>query len=415
MNDYIDIKSREKELGTNSDVINIFHNVIQEDFFNDPSHILPVDSSILCFEKIKRNKLTRKGNKKLNWKDILDIYDIEYQNYLKSTSSRKNIRSINRFLFGTKSVILTHAVEFENNNPKYSYSLYHKESNENSNYIEASFEYYNNFKKAFDTKLNEKRYTHIIIGSTGWNNNQSESLKCYSKWIKELKDQNSDDFNPYFIGVTWPSYWKLFNADITSKIDYFNKANDADELGMLNLNYFLWKVIMSCVNQCNHDVKVILIGHSFGGRILSRAIHSRLFFKELNNSELKNLKIDRFFIFQGAFNINRYLPIKKGESGIYAIDSPVDLTIATSSLYDQAVPLAFWTSHIGSKKTLKKFNSKSEYSYGKFDLLYGDSFGKISGDLGTKSHKIVISDEYIRNHNDVFGSKAATLMSQFWI
>ena len=84
-------------------------------------------------------------------------------------------------------------------------------------------------------------YSHIIFMSTGWNNDQYESLEFYSEWNEKLinlGNKKGDKIRPFIIGISWASSWP------TPLMDVFNKANDADELAITHINYFLWQGLM---------------------------------------------------------------------------------------------------------------------------------------------------------------------------
>ena len=104
----------------------------------------------------------------------------------------------------------------------------------------------------------QRPYTHLIIASMGWNNDQVESIQHYNALIGNLiasaHRAGDNRFRPLLHGLTWPSVW----GDALPKpfwviqylfhfISYFDKANDADAIGMTFANWL--------VNDLGADVK----------------------------------------------------------------------------------------------------------------------------------------------------------------
>lgn len=49
--------------------------------------------------------------------------------------------------------------------------------------------------------------THVIFASTGWNNDQFNSIRAYDDWLRETKTVADAPFRPLLVGITWPSVW----------------------------------------------------------------------------------------------------------------------------------------------------------------------------------------------------------------
>jgi len=154
----------------------------------------------------------------------------------------------------------------------------------------------------------------------GWNNDQVESIQRYNKIIKNLKESakhHNQDFKPLVIGLSWPSVWGNSTVPVWRQLlhlfSYGNKANDADEIGYTYGNYIINKIIprlkiKSRVNE--QPAKVILIGHSMGVRLLTRALFSSHILKDEESSPSG---VDYVFGLEGAFSINRFVE----GSGLY--------------------------------------------------------------------------------------------------
>ena len=172
----------------------------------------------------------------------------------------------------------------------------------------------------------KRPYSHIVIFSMGWNNNQQESIYRYNTILDNVKNvaekNNNNDFRPLVIGFTWPSVWfgienswlKKNTAFISS---YFTKQDDADEIGFTIANWVVHNVVLKakdevkeyCKDNGKRDLspEVITIGHSMGARILSRAIFSRDYIKYETPNRPPQSYVKLFIGLQGAFSANRFI------------------------------------------------------------------------------------------------------------
>ncbi len=338
---------REKFFGTDGENLSIFHRVAEQDGglgLKFPGYLIGIEKS--C----KKNIGWRKEYEKLN--------DEKFHG---NDTYRKNIQNI---LDDSKRSFITHIVEYRMDSHK--------------GYIKEDF-FYNAYDKCFDPKnayvkgfvsLDELRnrifsdetpYTHIFLYSMGWNTDQQESLRDYnsllSLMIKEYK--GSGNFKPLFIGISWPSEWRSkFLGGFISSMSYPVKADDADEVGVLWVNRILWNILVPLKKERN--IPLILIGHSFGARIVTRAVFScglfdtsKITTKPTEPSQKNDYAIDLVIGLQGAFSINRFIPGEGEEGSPYSAFYPekyANKFIFTWSKYDFANPVAhFFTgaSHVG--------------------------------------------------------------------
>ncbi len=247
-------------------------------------------------------------------------------------------------------------------NPGIFYNAYQDYENPFLDY-ELGYFQLERLKEDLENRLNaakqETSYSHIIVMSMGWNNDQHESIWRYNKMINELKQAASGntDFKPLIIGFTWPSVWfgiedSWFKRRVIGFLfSYFNKTNDADEIGYTIASWVINNIVLGSKEK--HNLKVVLIGHSLGARILSRATFSDdHIIKRENSSE-----VDLFIGLQGAFSANRFVTKKGWEGYPYAefYNRSTSFTL-TSSQHDKANPFArFFTGakHVGGKYGLK--------------------------------------------------------------
>lgn len=166
-------------------------------------------------------------------------------------------------------------------------------------------------------------YSHLVVASMGWDNDQVESVRRYNAMIGNLmraaRDDGKTDFNPLLVGFTWPSVWgsdTVFDSvQLLRKLgSYGNKSDDADEIGYTIAN----KVLNDIVLEMRRDygtggeraarasgLKVIVIGHSMGARLVTRAVFSRPLLKE--PKARPDQHVDLVLGLQGAYSVNRFV------------------------------------------------------------------------------------------------------------
>lgn len=190
-----------------------------------------------------------------------------------------------------------------------------------------------------------------------------ELLEIMYPEIPKKKDYlERNPFQPLFVGISWPSerrfssvWW--FIGDLRSSLSYISKAKDADEIGVLWAERVLWDVLVP-IKKKNKDIPLILMGHSLGARIITRAVFSRgIFDPKQTNAPQKDGKdgydIDLVIGLEGAFSINRFISGKGKEGSPYSNfnkNKYVKKFIFTWSEHDWANPLAYWFTgeeHIG--------------------------------------------------------------------
>ena len=303
---------------------------------------------------------------------------------------------------------------------------------------------------AIKAKLAQARpaYTHILIASMGWNNDQVESVRRYNALLGNVIAQarlhgkpEGKKFNPLVIGLTWPSVWggdSFFNTIniVAHLVSYPNKANDADEIGYTIANYLVNSIIYRL--KSDSKLKVVLIGHSLGARILSRAMFSAHLLKECPKQQ-KNCPnpkgdetdldtADLFIGLQGAFSIRRFkedhklpFPIslfQKGEGSPYLIyDKLNGRVVLTWSKHDTANPVAqllTGATHAGGKagyKESKKIKGVFDHltwredEDGTKNFFRENSKNKVSVtcDELKKSKRVLMVkvNKVVRSHNDI--------------
>ena len=300
---------------------------------------------------------------------------------------------------------------------------------------------------AIKAKLAQARtpYTHVLVASMGWNNDQVESVRRYNALLGNVIAQarlhetpKGENFNPLLIGLTWPSVWggdSFFNTInvFTHLVSYPNKADDADEIGYTIANYLVNNILHRLKSE--DKLKIVLIGHSLGARILSRAMFSAHLLKD--GPEPNEYATDLFIGLQGAFSVRRFkedhrLPFplsvfRKGEGSPYLEFDELDgRVVLTWSEADTANPMAQWitgAAHAGGKAGYAESQEMGEVfeqlvwdqaEHGTKDLMRQNSTNgvPITCDELETSKKVLMIDanKIVHGHNDILDPEMGRLI-----
>jgi len=296
----------------------------------------------------------------------------------------------------------------------------------------------------------EPAYTHIIVASMGWNNDQVESVRRYNALLGNIvahsrleNDRGSEPFNPLVIGLTWPSVWggDSFFSTINlggHLISYPNKAEDADEIGYTIANYLVNKIVYRVKQEeKKRDLKVVLIGHSMGARILSRAMFSAHLLKADTCGGRVGNATDLFIGLQGAFSVRRFkqdneppFPVSlftEGEGSPYLIYGTLPgRVVLTWSDADAANPVAEWVTgaaHAGGtagydeslemKEVFEQFVwADGEHGETDFTRKEANEKTRLGCPVLETPKKILMVDAntIVKNHNDILDSEMGRLI-----
>jgi len=200
--------------------------------------------------------------------------------------------------------------------------------------------------------IQDENITHILVIVMGWNTGQTEAIRNINDIAgtivaaeQESRRAGDKSFRPLVIGVTWSSYW---TSGIMNLLSYFNKAQDADEIGVSWLNLLLNQILPTAASD--GKIPVVVIGHSFGARAVTRAVFSS---PALERSDPKVPKsgVDLVVGLEGAFSINRFMTEGGNEGHPYRAwkDKLADVQVAlTASKFDDATSRPFWYHPAGS-------------------------------------------------------------------
>lgn len=272
--------------------------------------------------------------------------------------------------------------------------------------------------------VNAEHYTHLVIIVMGWNTSQDEAIRNFNDIIGNMVDASEDkafaakfsgegdakvteaQFKPLVVGVTWPSYWNKSKLDVFS---YFDKADDADELGLTWLNVLLNRTIPIVLAQPQkdksgkptsaHPLRVVLIGHSFGARAAMRALFGGPVLtppsdptqpRPSKETGKPTSMVDLAVGLEGAVSVNRFMPAKSAEGAPYRDYQTIGTKIVlTASDYDQATTLPLWYKPSGSANVWREeCTSKDKDKAGPFEcwraadtFAYANKPDKVTGDF----------------------------------
>lgn len=357
---------REKIFETGGEDLSIFHRVAEQ----DGGLGLKFPGYIIGIEKAPREKI--------GWYEILNEEELGKKN-------KEYIKNVRKILKGPKRTFISHIVEYSLENKggcipnikeDFIFNAYDKCICEHpegiySQGIEALREFKKEIVEDFeDKKRSETGHTHIFLYSMGWNTDQQESLRNYNSLLSLLIKgyKGEKPFRPLFIGISWPSEWRWkYFGDFVRLLSYGNKADDADEVGMFWVNIILRDILVPMKKTKN--IPLILIGHSFGARVVTRAVFSNgLANIKIDNKSAEPLTddIDLVIGLQGAFSINRFIPEESKEGSPYSEFSRyAKKFVFTWSEHDFANPMSRWIT--GAENVGGIYGYKRSLEFDKFD------------------------------------------------
>jgi hypothetical protein len=377
---YPKLIEREKIYGTSGEDLSIFHRVAER----DGGLGLKYPGYLIGIEKALREKIDFNDVEEIFNEEILGNNEDYIANVKKIIGKRQK-----------KRTFISHIVEYSSGNSNYKDSIpYIKERfifNAYDKNVDPKGIYSQGLKKLDELKgeigknlKNGTQYTHIFLYSMGWNTDQQESFRNYNSLLAQMiKSKNrQESFNPLFIGISWPSEWRWkYFGDIVRLLSYGNKADDADEVGLIWVNKVLREILVPIKKDAKDkgkDIPLILIGHSFGARVITRAVFSNgLVEIEIGDESTENIhtgnpfsepetsepeEIDLVIGLQGAFSINRFIPEESEEGAPYSEFSKYsNKFVFTWSRHDFANPVARWITgarHIGGLPGYKQSQKK---------------------------------------------------------
>jgi hypothetical protein len=128
-------------------------------------------------------------------------------------------------------------------------------------------------------------FRDIFIYSHGWSTNAAQMMDAYSRFSVELSSrvlsfENADPgfrdppLNNLGIGVHWPSeITEDINSPLTALqlLTFYTMEHRADVVGR-NAVYSMLRLILSARQNKNLPLRIIMIGHSFGSKVICAAL-----------------------------------------------------------------------------------------------------------------------------------------------
>lgn len=347
----------------------------------------------------------------------LSLYQEYLSEYTADNSGYPKVRKYRNLLLGKlrsdpKLPVVTHISEYHNDIQTFTYNPYADADgvlHQNSQDIDRGFEAGLSammvpFQTALEHRLKSGRFTHVFFMSMGWNNDQGVSLCRYRKLMQETKismAQLDEPFRPLVVGVTWPSVWL---AERESRLlvkaghlgSVFNKANDADEIGVFYGNIIVNQIIPFANAK---GLPFIVVGHSYGARLASRALFSRELLVNLASENGPDFAL----LLQPAYSAQRHMEGRGLEGYPYAPISGMSTKVfVTSSRKDRANPFAVWSRHFGGIQGLLKARRNPEIFrfIPKHERLSETIFG-LQG-AGSDRPTVIDATSFITEHNDIY-------------
>lgn len=209
-----------------------------------------------------------------------------------------------------------------------------------------------------DARLAQLKPSHVLIYTMGWNTQQLEALDNFRRLAAHLvaaaREAGDTTFKPMVIGLTWPST----GSPLIPASDFGIKAKDADEIGAIWENLLVNRELRRL--KARHGFRLIVVGHSFGARLSSRAVFSG----PLVGAPEEPV-VDLLIGLQGAYSFQRFLVAEDPEAPEGREGAPyrdherlAGMVALTSSRWDTAVMQALHGPYfVGSAEVYRRTQS----------------------------------------------------------
>ncbi len=321
--------------------------------------------------------------------------------------------------------LVTHVVSFDSDGGRrsrhYEYNAYDPASGSRNLDYGDGFAALTKLESALADRVAKEEPTDVIVIAMGWHNDQFESIRRFNVIVENVERAASgQDFRPLVLGVTWPSAWfqlsenRLVEGLVGHVGSYPVKANDADEVGFTVVNWLVNQTLPRALPE-EGGPRVTVIGHSFGARVLSRAVFSAGHLV----SPVDGARADLFVGLQPAFSINRFIDGSGVEGSPYAEFAASGIPIVmTSSMSDTANPMARFATgakHVGGEPGLKRARQHPDLFCIVQWVSDSEHSGRPDGCSGTRPERVTVVDAsaIVKDHNDVLGAPMGRLIWHF--
>jgi hypothetical protein len=167
-----------------------------------------------------------------------------------------------------------------------------------------------------------------------------EALEDFSALLRAIRDAAGSSFRPVPIILTWDSFFR--NVLGSAFLDVTNISSDADEIGATWANVLIEEVLVKLKEDTG--IPIVLVGHSFGARLLARAANSGALLRSGPQGSVAGTgpAIDVFIGLQAAMSLSRLMP--GNPRSFDHLRQEVRTAIFTTSTFDRA---ARWPGLVG--------------------------------------------------------------------
>jgi hypothetical protein len=264
------------------------------------------------------------------------------------------------------------------------------------------------------------KYSHLIVAVRGLDTPQEIGVRNYRSIISSIRKDAGSDFEPLFVGITWPSFFanRWFDP-FWEALAYHPIADRADILGLSWLGVLLNDAIM----PLGDDIEVSIIAHSFGARATSMAMcvgPAILHGGDRVANDNKGGRIENFIGLAPAFSLQRFVEqdFLFYENVYYRDYCPkVGRFIFTASSNDHAFDPVFWSDAVGDHDYMVKY-CKREHpvslacgsATAEGDILGYDLSAKINYLDTSELMKYQMPDSKGGGHSDIYRPATGRLL-----
>ena len=409
------MEKAEKALGTNSELGQLYHKIV----FSPFAPALKFPGYIIGIEKTTRKKI---GMGDLN----------KFERYINTSPTECNQtekKFIQRRIDDYSCQFVSHIVEYraaEKNElnidkeelgveRKFFYNIYEEIINKKvvpKTAFDKGWKAIAALKEKLKKDIDSQGITHIFLYSMGWDTSQTYAIENYNdlfgNMIKVSNNRPEGPIRPLFIGITWHSKWTAESISkhwefIQNKASYISKANDADEIGLLWINHLLRRTLIPLKHENN--CRFIIVGHSFGTRLLTRGIFSASLLR--NIPPIKKTDIDLFVGLQGAFDVRRFIEEEGREGSPYRrFRQSARKFMFTWSPHDKATAIAKWADFVGDLRGYKK-SCKYQKTVAQTAV---DANGKWQDPKSDDKILMVDATKVVDSHSDIYDKAISELI-----
>ena len=202
------------------------------------------------------------------------------------------------------------------------------------------------------------RYSHVVVAVMGLDTPQADAIRNYKSIISSIRREAGSNFEPLFVGITWPSFFanRWFDP-FWEVIAYYPIADRADILGLTWLGILLNEAVLPLSDR----IEVNVIAHSFGARAASMGlcVGPALLRPDRGPRQPPVVgHVDTFIGLAPAFSLHRFVDKDYVfyESVHYPDYCPrINRFVFTASSNDHAYDPVFWNDAVGDHDYMLRF------------------------------------------------------------